>query len=169
MYAKFTFVGDSVESALQQVGEMQFSGTHPYAVDAKGRVAIPARFREQIVRAGEQELFLAPALRDPCLKLFPGAAWRALRAQLERIPNPQQRQSAKRAILSRAHEVATDTQGRVLLPAVLREHASIGSEVVVVGEGDHIQFWAPARWEAALQSAIDDVSGAETMLAELGF
>lgn len=148
---------------------MNFSGTYAYAMDAKGRIAVPARFREQMARAGESELVLAPALREPHLKLYPGSSWLRLRDKIEAIGNPLERQKVRRAVLSRAHDLTGDAQGRVLVPQMLRSYAGIGDDVVLVGDGDHVQMWSPARWDEALKASVDGILDAEALLADLGY
>lgn len=161
-------MGNRVDSVWSG-GALHFSGTHTYSVDAKGRVAIPSRFREQMARAGESELVLAPALREPHLKLYPGSSWSILREKIDGIGNPLQRQAVRRAILSRAHEVSTDGQGRILVPQLLRAFAEITDDVVVVGDGDHVQFWSPAHWDKALGTSIENIVKADALLADLGY
>jgi MraZ protein len=150
-------------------GAVHFSGTYAYAMDAKGRVAVPARFRDQMAKAGETELVIAPAIKEPHLKLYPGSSWLALREKIEAIGNPLERQKVRRVVLSRAHDLSPDGQGRVLVPQMLRSAAGIGEEVVIVGDGDHVQLWSPARWDEALQASVDGILDAEALLADLGF
>lgn len=149
--------------------QLYFSGTHEYALDAKGRVAIPSRFREQLIQADGHSLYLAPAVQERHLKLYPRSAWEHLRTRLEAISNPHKRRAFMRTILSRSHEVSLDSQGRVLIPQGLREYAELSGETLIVGEGDHVQFWSPRNWNAALDAALEEVADSGSLLADLGF
>ncbi|RMF16067.1 MAG: division/cell wall cluster transcriptional repressor MraZ [Candidatus Dadabacteria bacterium] len=150
---------------------MHFSGSHPYTIDAKGRIAIPARFREQMSVEDQSELRLARSVRgeDPHLKLYPKRSWSALQARIDAVANPVQRRAARRVIVGGAHLVTLDSQGRVLVPATLREFASLGTEAVIVGDGDHIQIWSPTAWDSAFAEAVSELADAESLLADLGF
>ena len=150
---------------------MHFSGAHPYTIDAKGRVAIPARFREQMSVEDQSELRLARSVRDedPHLKLYPKRAWSALQARIDAVANPVQRRAARRVIVGGAHLVTLDGQGRVLVPSTLRDFASLDGEAMIVGDDDHIQIWSPDVWEQAFAGAISELADAESVLADLGF
>lgn len=149
---------------------MNFSGYHPYTMDAKGRVAVPARFRDQMSPEDASELRLTLSVSNPQhLKLYPRTAWATLQERIESIDNAHQRQAFRRHIVGGAHLVGFDVQGRILVPPQLREKAGLAGDVVIVGEGDHVQFWAPAAWDAAYGEALAVMRDSGALLAELGF
>jgi MraZ protein len=119
-----------------------FTGEYRHSVDGKGRVAVPARFRTQLVGGA----FVARWI-DECLGIFPREAWDAFAAKVAALPvtNPSAR-TFSRFIFSGAFEVELDAQGRVVVPQGLREWAGLGTDAVVVGSRDHIELWEPDRW-----------------------
>ena len=119
-----------------------FTGEYRHAVDAKGRIAVPSRFRAQL----DGGAFLCRWI-DLCLGLFPRDAWDALAARVASLPvtDPGAR-TFSRFIFSGAFEIELDRQGRLVVPHGLREWAGLGGEAVVVGSRDHIELWAPDRW-----------------------
>ncbi len=119
-----------------------FTGEYRHAVDEKGRVAVPARFRSQLAAGA----FLSRWI-DECLALFPRDEWDALAARVAALPiSDAGARAFSRYVFSSAYEVELDRQGRVVLPPALREPAGFEGEAVVVGSRDHIELWQPARW-----------------------
>ena len=120
-----------------------FTGEYRHTVDAKGRVAVPARFRTQLAGGAFVTRWI-----DACLAIFPREAWDALATKVAGLPvTDASGRTFSRFIFSGAFEVEPDRQGRVLVPANLREWADLGGDAVVVGSRDHVELWAPARWE----------------------
>ncbi len=120
------------------------TGEFRHALDDRGRVAVPVRFRPRLAEGATLARWL-----DGCLAIFPGPEWDELASKIRGLPltNPQAREFA-RFMSSGAVEVDLDRQGRVLVPSYLREYASIESgEVVVVGALNRLELWSPARWQ----------------------
>ena len=120
-----------------------FTGEYRHSVDDKGRVAVPVRFRAQLQGGAFVSRWI-----DECVAIFPRAAWDALAARVAGLPisDPGAR-SFSRFVFSGAYEVEIDRQGRVLVPAGLREFAALDGDVVVVGARDHVELWEPRRWD----------------------
>jgi len=122
-----------------------FTGEYHHTIDAKGRLAVPARFRLELAGAAYICRWL-----DGCLAIFPRAAWEELTGQigtLSRVGDARARELA-RSVFSSAYDVELDGQGRVLVPTGLRELVGLESDAVVVGLNDHVELWPPARWTA---------------------
>ena len=121
-----------------------FTGEYRHTVDAKGRVAVPARFRAQLAAGAFVTRWI-----DACLAIFPRDAWDSLATKVAGLPvTDANARTFSRFVFSGAFEVEIDRQGRVLVPANLREWAELQGEAVVVGSRDHIELWSPARWAA---------------------
>lgn len=119
-----------------------FLGEYTYTLDDRGRIAIPARFREEF-KAG---LVLARGM-DRCITAYPPGSWQRLTEQLEGLSFTRgDARRLQRAIYAGAFEAELDRQGRVLIPAPLREYAGIREEVAVVGANDHLELWDQAAW-----------------------
>jgi MraZ protein len=119
-----------------------FTGEYRHAIDGKGRVAVPSRFRADL----EGGAFVSRWI-DGCVAIFPREAWDHLAARVASLPvSDAGARTFSRFIFSGAFEVELDRQGRALVPAGLREFAGLNDEVVVVGARDHLELWQPERW-----------------------
>ena len=119
-----------------------FTGEYRHSVDAKGRVAIPARFRLQL-----EEGAVVVRWVEGCAAIFPKVVFEdlATRFSSQPIANEDAR-AVSRHLFSSAFELERDSQGRVVLPAAIREWAGLGSEAVIVGAGDRVDIWSPETW-----------------------
>lgn len=131
-----------------------FLGRHNHNLDAKGRLALPARFRDKL-----SEGVVITRGFDPCLLVYPLEAWMPLAERVASlsISDPDVR-TLRRMLFADAVDVQLDGQGRVLVPAELRQYASIEREAVVVGVHTFIEIWTPSTWEQ--QSSNIDREGA---------
>lgn len=131
-----------------------FLGRHTHNLDDKGRLALPARFREQL-GAG----VVITRGFDSCLLIYPIEAWTPLaeRVSALSISDPDVR-ILRRMLFANATDANLDRQGRILVPADLRAHANIEREAVVLGMHTFIEIWSPEGW--ASQSEIVDRDGA---------
>ena len=119
-----------------------FTGEYRHTVDAKGRVAIPARFRARLDGGAYVSRWI-----DGCLGLFPRSDFEDLAARVAAKPvTDAGARTFSRFVFSGAFAVDLDGQGRVVVPTGLREWAGLEGDAVVVGSRDHIELWAPARW-----------------------
>lgn len=119
-----------------------FTGEYRHAIDGKGRLAVPARFRAELARGAHVSRWI-----DGCLAIFPNEAWERLAERVNNLPySDAGARSFSRFLFSGAFDVELDGQGRVVLPAALRQFAALKSEAVVVGARDRIELWEPTRW-----------------------
>ena len=128
-----------------------FTGEYRHTVDEKGRIAVPAKFRAQLGAGAVVSRWL-----DACLAIHTTQGWESLAAKVAALPiTDQNARRFQRLIFAGAAEVELDRQGRVLLPAYLREHIDLGTEAVVVGSRDHAEIWVPATWATYAQGLED--------------
>ena len=140
-----------------------FIGEFTHSVDNKGRVTIPARYRQQLEDGG----FVTRGL-DGCLVLYPDSEWKALTERVKDLPMTDRRaRDFRRFFYGSAAEAVLDRQGRILLPSYLREYASVGSDATVVGMDTYIEIWNPEIWHAMRQGVENDEDNAERW-AQLG-
>jgi MraZ protein len=133
-----------------------FIGEYRHSVDAKGRVAIPARFRLQL-----EEGAVVVRWVEGNAAIFPKAAFEALAEKIAALPIAnEQARAVSRFLFSSAFEVERDNQGRVVLPAAIREWAGLAAEAVIVGAGDRVDIWAPDRWAAKGFASPDEFAAA---------
>jgi transcriptional regulator MraZ len=129
---------------------MMFRGHYEHAIDAKGRTSLPARFRHGLPAEGDMRLVVAPALADCCLDVYPMGAWEEFEAKVARLPKwDRDTVLLRRRYVSAAVEAELDKNGRLLVPASLREHAGLVKEVLWAGVGTTMELWSRERWEAA--------------------
>jgi len=128
-----------------------FRGPSAISLDAKGRIALPAKYRDSIQASCQGQLILSLHFADPCLLLFPLNEWEAVENQLQQLPagNPVSR-AIQRRVLGTASEVELDSAGRLLLPAFHREQAGLDKQVMLVGQMRRFEIWNEQRWKEQL-------------------
>jgi MraZ protein len=133
-----------------------FVGEFLHSVDAKGRLALPARFRAKIERGA----VLTRGI-EPCLLVFPMETWEQKGRELaEATIDPRQRRLVERRFFAMAFECELDGQGRIVVPARFRDYAGLNGEATVLGARDRIEVWSPTRWEEYTnEMAQEDLSG----------
>jgi MraZ protein len=133
-----------------------FSGRFDHTTDEKGRVSIPARFREQLQRDGHESLIITNWVhqKDRCLALYPPNQWTKLIGKVSQLgslgPSPQ---TLQMFLVGGAHEVQVDRQGRILIPPRLREYARLDREVTFSALIDHFQLWDKVVLQRILEAA----------------
>ena len=137
-----------------------FMGQYEHSIDTKGRIIIPAKFRDNL-----GESFVVTRGLDGCLFLYPDAEWQRFVEKLQSLPSNQNTRRMQRQFLSKALEVALDKQGRILIPSLLREIADLEKEVVFVGMMNRVEVWDKHKLaeqdmqedEEALEATLDDL------------
>jgi MraZ protein len=121
-----------------------FMGEYQHSVDAKGRLIVPAKFREAL-----GETFVVTRGLDNCLFGYPMDEWRKLEEKLKGLPMTKKDTRAfARFFFSGATEVEIDKQGRINIPSTLMQYAHLVKECVVLGVSNRIEIWAKDAWEA---------------------
>lgn len=125
-----------------------FLGEYDHSVDTKGRMAIPAKFREELA-----EGLVVTRGFDQNLLVYPLSAWREVAARVNALPMGQPAtRNLRRLLFASAADLELDKQGRILLPANLREYAGIGTEAIVAGMDSFLEIWSKDRWQAVIES-----------------
>ena len=141
-----------------------FLGEYEHNMDDKGRLAIPARFREEL---GEGVVVTRGF--DRCLMGFPRPIWEQLAQQVSGLSLGQgEARNLRRLLFSGAADMQLDRQGRILIPQNLREYAGLGDQVIVAGLNTHFEIWANARWNEVLDTLDVNASAIAEQLAALG-
>lgn len=117
-------------------------GTFEHGLDAKGRVIFPAKLREDL-----GESFVVTLGLDGCLFAYPMDQWEDFVNRLKELPGTKEARKLQRYFLAGAAPCEADKQGRVLIPANLRERAGLSKEIVFVGVLQKIEIWSKERWE----------------------
>ena len=138
-----------------------FMGEYNHTIDAKGRLIVPAKFREEL-----GEAFVMTNGNDGCLNIYTNEAWETFLGKMQLLPNNRDKREIVRKFVAQANMVELDKQGRILVPSALREHAGLEKDVVLAGVIDKIEVWDKDRWDSA--SDIDDIDDIAERLADLG-
>ena len=141
-----------------------FTSEYRHTVDAKGRLIIPAKFREEF---GNQ--FCLTRGLDGCLFLFPEMEWKEFENKLRQLPvtfNKDARQFVRFFTIG-ATNGQFDKQGRILIPQTLREFANIQKDVVVAGSLNKLEIWSKERWDT--MNSFDDMDAIAANLQGLGY
>jgi MraZ protein len=142
-----------------------FMGEYQHSIDEKGRLTIPAKFRE-----GLGQSFVVTRGLDQCLFVYPMDEWKALEERLKSLPfTKADARAFTRFFFSGATECEWDKQGRVNIPPTLREHAGIQKECVVIGVSNRVEIWSKEKWESYFEGAEDSFSEIAEKLVDFGF
>ncbi len=111
-------------------------------------MAIPKKYRDSIAEASDNQLVATIDLHSPCLLIYTLDEWEIIERKLMSLPNvdPQAR-LYQRLLLGHATEMEIDSQGRILLPSLLREHANIGKPAILLGQGNKFELWSQESWD----------------------
>ena len=139
-----------------------FMGEYNHTVDAKGRLIIPSRFREEL----KNEFIVTKGL-DGCLFVFPGNEWQIFEEKLKAIPltNKNARQFS-RFFVAGATPCELDRQGRILVPQTLREFAGLEKDVVLTGNLNRIEVWSKEKWNEICD--YDDMDSIAESMQDMG-
>jgi transcriptional regulator MraZ len=148
----------------------KFRGVSNISLDAKGRIVLPARYRDRLLEICQSQLIITIDTDQPCLLIYPLPEWELIEEKIEALPsfNPTTRR-IQRLLIGHATEVEVDTNGRMLLSNPLREYARLGKKVVLIGQGKKFELWDELLWAERMQSWLGDVNSDEmpSALAEL--
>ena len=141
-----------------------FLGEYEHSIDQKGRLAIPVKFRTALADGAVVTRGL-----DNCLTIYPKREWEVLAERIAALPMTDQNARAfARFILSGAVDVEADKQGRVILPAYLRQHAQLGGNVVVAGLCNRVEIWDKSKWNEQRTQIEANATAIANQLSELG-
>lgn len=144
-----------------------FIGRFEHTIDDKGRINIPARFRDIFIESSQGKLVLT--CFDSCIEAYPLGEWRQLEDKLKSLSLFQKDvRTFSRLVYSSAAECTLDSQGRILIPAHLREMAQLKRDVVLAGISNRLEIWSRERWEIFFGESSPHLPQLAQKLAELG-
>ena len=139
-----------------------FMGEYRHSLDAKNRMIIPAKFRDELGNT-----FVVTKGLDGCLTVYTSSQWTKIIEQLEKLPTTKKEaRQYVRYLTSKASECELDGQGRIQLPQVLVAAADIKKICVVVGAADHVEIWSEERWNAYEEEAAESFESIAETLTE---
>jgi MraZ protein len=127
------------------------------SLDAKGRIVLPARYRERLVEISDSQLVVTIDTDQPCLLIYPLNEWELIEEKIEALPsfNPTTRR-IQRLLIGHATDIEVDTNGRMLLSNPLREYAQLGKKVVLIGQGKKFELWDEVLWSQRMGEWLGD-------------
>ncbi|MFT5930087.1 MAG: MraZ protein [Oceanospirillaceae bacterium] len=145
-----------------------FRGASAVNIDAKGRIAMPVRFRDLFI--GKAEPSVNPALvvtidtEEPCLLIYPLIEWDIIQQKLEQLPSFNlAARRIQRLLIGHATDLELDASGRILLPPLLREHAQLDKKAILLGQGKKIELWSESLWNSRRETYLQANSNTEEL------
>jgi MraZ protein len=144
-----------------------FRGRSNHLIDSKGRVSVPARFRDLIKTNGDPRLIVTNS--DLCLAVYTFKEWQVIEEKVGQLSVVDRDiRSYKRFFISGACECSLDSQSRILIPPTLREHAGLEKEVILAGQLKYFEIWDKVKFEEELAKSKKNLPVLEDKLASLG-
>lgn len=147
---------------------MFFRGINAVNLDEKGRFAIPKRYREPLAEESEKQLIATIDWHSPCLLIYALTEWEMIERKLMSLPNVDAHtRLVQRTLLGYASEMEMDAQGRVLLPPLLREHAGLDKQAILLGQGNKFELWSQTVWDAQRDAMLTEVKNIDVSAGAL--
>lgn len=145
-----------------------FRGITPINLDAKGRLALPTRYRDSVEERCQSKMVLTVDHRERCLLLYPEPDWARVEAQINDLPNTSRvARRLQHMLVGHATDLEVDGAGRILLPVIHRDHAGLEKKVVMLGQGHRFEIWGETLWQAKSEAYLadddDDLTGLEDL------
>lgn len=137
------------------------TGTYEHSIDAKGRLFIPAKLREEL----GVTFYLAMGV-DECLAIYPQETWNRFTEKFASLPMSQS--AAMRPLFANASKCELDSQGRIVIPQTLRKYAGLEKDAVIIGVNDRAEIWSAETWNAREEEEMTPEK-MKACLAALGF
>lgn len=144
-----------------------FRGASAVNLDTKGRIAIPTRYRPEILETNQGKMVCTVDIRQPCLLLYPLDQWEIIEQKLSKLSNfnPAER-SLQRVMLGYATECELDSAGRILISAPLRQHAKLEKSIMLVGQLNKFEIWSESEWQAQIEKDMALAASGQLTMSE---
>ncbi|MCA0403495.1 MAG: division/cell wall cluster transcriptional repressor MraZ [Proteobacteria bacterium] len=144
-----------------------FRGINAITIDGKGRLGMPARYRDLLSAEQKTALVVTIDTEETCLLLYPAAEWQVIENKLQSLPsfNAAARR-IQRLLIGHATDVELDSNGRLLLPPVLRDYAKLDKKVVLIGQGNKFEVWDDVLWQQRREQWLSDEASGEGVLPD---
>ncbi|OQX37980.1 MAG: cell division/cell wall cluster transcriptional repressor MraZ [Oceanospirillales bacterium LUC14_002_19_P2] len=145
-----------------------FRGVNAINMDAKGRLAIPTRYRSVLSMPCEGHLVATIDTEERCLLIYPVDEWEIIQAKIESLPSfhPLSRR-IQRLLIGHATDLEMDGSGRILVPPLLRDYAGLGKKTVLLGQGKKFELWDEVCWNERRDAYLQETGGADLVPEEL--
>ena len=130
-----------------------FRGVTELSLDAKGRMAMPTRYRERLVESCKGHLVITIDTAEKCLAIYPLPEWEVIQEKLDNLSSFNKKTVVvKRLLMGNATDVDMDANGRILVPPKLRKYANLDKRVVMIGQGKKFELWDEAAWDSQCEA-----------------
>ena len=145
-----------------------FRGVTILNLDAKGRMAVPTKYRDRLQSTAEGQLVVTLDMSDPCLLIYPVTEWEEIERKLVRLPSlNKQAARLKRLLLGHASEVELDSHGRILLPPALRDLVKLEKRIILLGQGNKFEVWDEQTWNDRRDQWLEETDSDEGLSDDL--
>ncbi len=139
-----------------------FRGVNNVNLDAKGRMAIPTRYRETLTKHCQGELVVTIDTEEKSLLIYPQPEWDDLQLKLAALPSfNSAARRVQRLLIGHATDIPMDGSGRILLTPPLRDYAELEKKAVLLGQGNKLELWSESIWHERRDAWLEDRSGLE--------
>ena len=137
-----------------------FRGSNEINIDAKGRMAVPVRYRDGLLALCEGVLVATIDIQDKCLLIYPMPKWQEIETKIASLStfNKESRR-VQRLLVGHAREIELDSNGRVLIPPELRAYAGLEKKVILVGQSHRFELWDTDSWDTSREDWLDQAAG----------
>ncbi len=143
-------------------------GVHSLALDAKGRIAVPSRYRAALEAIASNQMVVTIDTESKCLLIYPLPEWEKVQEKISALSSfNKAARRIQRLLIGYATDVDVDSAGRLLISGPLREHAGLDKKVVLLGQGNKFELWSEELWEQARDEYIAAAGSDESMTVEL--
>lgn len=133
-----------------------FRGANAINLDAKGRMALPSKYRELLQERSEGKMVLTIDTEDPCLLLYPLEDWAVIEQKVNQLPSfNKAARRIQRLLVGHATEVELDAQGRIVVPPVLRDYAKLEKKSMLIGQGNKFELWSEDIWSQSREDWLE--------------
>lgn len=148
--------------------KISLRGVHALSMDAKGRMAVPARYRTVLADWCESMLVATIDTSEKCILIYPLPEWEVIQEKIEALSSFNAKtRKIQRLLIGHATDLEVDTNGRVLLPSALREFAMLDKKVVLIGQGKKFELWDEQVWNDRRDSWLDEDVDLDDLPADL--
>lgn len=125
-----------------------FRGINALSLDAKGRITVPMRYRSSLIQQEGGTVVITIDTEETCLLMYPLLEWQTIETNLQKLPSfNKATRRIQRLLIGHATELEIDTNGRLLLPPLLRDYANLNKQILLVGQGNKFEIWNELAWE----------------------
>jgi transcriptional regulator MraZ len=144
-----------------------FRGINAITIDAKGRLSVPARYRDSLLAQENGGLVVTIDTEETCLLLYPGVQWKNIETKLQGLPSfNSTARRIQRLLIGHATDIEPDSAGRLLIPPVLRDYAQLEKKVVMIGQGNKFEVWNESLWQEKRQQWLSEEASSKDEMPE---